>query len=1510
MAPHDETVQFFSFKPKDRPQHYLIKWTATHTADDGTVTTRRIEATLPFLDSIEIEDLLLHCARVRNGILNAVDESRFDISSVYAAFPRTLSAVLNTQWVTALGQPVDGNMVDPGDRTLDTFDAHVRYLVLNYMTEAESETAKQQLTMARKKRDVDCTTHGYLLQEYSNALKFAPEGQPLSQTALVRAYYDSMPAAWKQRFVSSGQSLGDQTLPDVIRYFRNQERLAQLKEADNIAKQRRAKKNNRDKKGRTGKSGGSYKAQVNAAQHGKANGKNNGSKRIRDDASCPVHPGANHTWGECNANAFRKKSKSSDGHVAEGNDNDDKSTASEGEVNVSEMLNDIDVLAINDVDVDFSGASIDCLATDTPEPTTHHFDSLSPLNLFQVEATNDGERIVLTDNFTSHIEEIHSQGDSDIKLLGSELNMTRSIRNRSLGLMTGLVHGHKVKKPLKVLFDTGSDRTMINSKALPKGVTPMKKRDPENINGIHGAKVLDREVLLQGMIFPEFTSSIKIPGPARATVFDNKNSQHDIILGMDLMQPIGFNIDCEKRQITFQGHEVPFRPADYFSSGAFTASTLVDEKDDPFAEEAGYRSKVILHSKYEETDPIKVALDQKHLSLPKRNALATMFGKFKKLFSNKLGVFPNKKIHLDLVDGAKPVTCRPYPVPRSHEKVFKDELDRLCKEGVLTPTGVSQWLSPSFIIPKKDGRVRWISDFRALNKVIKRKVYNLPKITSILQKRSGYKYFTKIDVSMHYYTFELDDESKELCTICTPFGNYRYNRLPMGISESPDIAQSVMEELFRPIEEAEVYIDDVGIFSNDWESHIRVVEKALKILQDHNFMVSPLKCEWAVQETDWLGYWLTPQGLRPWQKKIKAILAIERPKTGKQLRSFIGAVNFYRDMYPRRSHILAPLTSMSSKKGNIPWDDNCEKAFKQMKALLAQDVMLRYPDHNKPFHIYTDASDYQLGAVIMQEKMPVAYYSRKLNSAQRNYTVGEKELLSVVEVLKEFHTMLYGCQNIHVYTDHKNNTFQRLQTQRVIRWRLYLEEYGVQFHYIKGENNDLADALSRLPFSEEHNQHDSPETALVEYNNEDPNTTDDSHYAHIYSMALENGVLADCLSTLPISEGLPFQLDFGTIRTAQTGDAHLQQLRNDHPDIYQEKLLAPDMRVICYVPRDQNSPWKIYLPTALLQPTIEWYHSALGHIGRDRLIDSIKQVFFHPDITARVTGHVAGCEICSKEKPVGPGYGHLPGREVNGHPWREVAIDTIGPWPLVVDGQRIEFRALTIVDTVTNLAEVVRVENMQARHIAMLFHNHWLCRHPRPTRVIFDQGTEFQGNFLQALNHYQIQASPIGTKNPQANGICERMHVSITNTLRVYENIDPPQGLQAAHHIVDTAIANAVFAVRATFHGALKASPGSLAFARDMVHDIPFLADWQLIRQRRQQLVDERLIRENAKRFSYDYAVGDQVLKKVDKPGKLTARFTGPFPIETVHTNGTVTIRISPTAIERINIRRIKPLQR
>ncbi len=237
----------------------------------------------------------------------------------------------------------------------------------------------------------------------------------------------------------------------------------------------------------------------------------------------------------------------------------------------------------------------------------------------------------------------------------------------------------------------------------------------------------------------------------------------------------------------------------------------------------------------------------------------------------------------------------------------------------------------------------------------------------------------------------------------------------MGLKCSQFIAQAAMENVLSNIEDADVYINDVGAFSNDWDHHVNLLATILWQLRENGFTINQLKCEWAVKETNCLSNWLTPQGLKPWKKKIDAILHMDRPCNATELRMFIDCINYYCDMWPSPAHILKPLTDQSGLKKRAPmkWTDEMQKAFDKMHLLMAADALAAYPDHNKRFDIYTDASDFQLGACIIQEGRPVVYFLQKLTKSQQNYTTMEKEMLSIAATLEEFRSMLLGAY-IHV----------------------------------------------------------------------------------------------------------------------------------------------------------------------------------------------------------------------------------------------------------------------------------------------------------------------------------------------------------------------------------------------------------------------------------------------------------------------------------------------------------------
>jgi len=297
-------------------------------------------------------------------------------------------------------------------------------------------------------------------------------------------------------------------------------------------------------------------------------------------------------------------------------------------------------------------------------------------------------------------------------------------------LMADFIQGVHYKRPLKVLFDTGSDKTFIKRQSLPKGATPSLSSKAINVSTLTGNQEVKATVKLQGVTLPEFSTSTKIDKSIQAYVFDHE-STYDVILGNDVLIPLGFNFLSSSKTMQWMGSTVEYKPLTYFEDaqvGGFVneaycfawESSIEKSIDEHFP--CCFATTKIKESKYEIVPTEQIIQEQKHLNEHQRSMLFKILEKFQPLFNGnlieqgQLPKFKGPKVSLELLPNSKPVQSRPFPVPHKHHTVFKHELDRLEAIDVLSRTGPQEWLAPTFIIPKKDGRVRWISDFRALNK--------------------------------------------------------------------------------------------------------------------------------------------------------------------------------------------------------------------------------------------------------------------------------------------------------------------------------------------------------------------------------------------------------------------------------------------------------------------------------------------------------------------------------------------------------------------------------------------------------------------------------------------------------------------------------------------------------------------------------------------------------------------------------------------------------------------------
>jgi len=564
-----------------------------------------------------------------------------------------------------------------------------------------------------------------------------------------------------------------------------------------------------------------------------------------------------------------------------------------------------------------------------------------------------------------------------------------------------------------------------------------------------------------------------------------------------------------------------------------------------------------------------------------------------------------------------------------------------------------------------------------------------------------------------------------------------------------------------------------------------------------------------------------------------------------------------------------------------------EKAFKEIKRTISRETLLVFPDFNKTFHVYTDASDYQLGGVIVQDNKPLAFYSRKLTDTQKKYTTGEQELLSIVETLKEFRTLLLGQQLI-VHTDHKNILYGSLANDRITRWRLIIEEFCPEIVHVSGQDNTVADALSRLNMEVEEEKPTIKVCACAMANmgrNESIDIPEGDDAAE----------MAEIFATTKTSEEA-FPMAPALIAREQKKDKELEKMHKGTRDF--QEMVIEDTSVITY----KN---QIYVPKTLRQKIVAWYHLYLRHPGSTRMEATLRQLYWWPSLRNDVEKYVKTCRECQMCKKTRKKYGHIPPKDLEKQePWNRVNVDLIGPLTVRAPNGTFELNALTMIDPATGWFEIAEVSERTAECVAAAFDDVWLTRYPRPQYIGFDNGGENKALFRDMVRNYGMKSKPTTTHNPTANGIVERVHAVLNDALRTFELEDRELDKKEPFREFLSATA---FAIRATYHTVLECTPAQLVFGRDMILPVAIHANWERIRAQRLNAITKNNKRENKKRIPYTYEVGDKVLyNKHGKLRKLSTPRRGPYTVAAVHDNGTLTIRLGAVS-ERINIRHITP---
>ena len=485
-----------------------------------------------------------------------------------------------------------------------------------------------------------------------------------------------------------------------------------------------------------------------------------------------------------------------------------------------------------------------------------------------------------------------------------------------------------------------------------------------------------------------------------------------------------------------------------------------DEQYIPIIEPTLKNSQILEHPE------LKLA----HLPVSEAASVNSLLQDFRELFEDTPGICPMLEHDIQLSDPT-PIRQAPYRLNMDKREFLKGEVQRLLEQGMIRPS-LSPWASPVVLVPKPDpGMYRLCCDFRKVNIVTIPDSYPLARVDDIIDDLGQARYLTKLDLLQGYYQVALSANAIPVSAFITPSGLWEWTVLPFGLRNAPATFQRLMNHITADLEGVRCYLDDLVVWGETWEDHLERLRALFSALSAARLTVNLKKSEFGHAHVTFLGHVVGQGQVAPVAAKIDAILQYPVPDTKKRLMRFIGMIGYYRRFCDNFAHVSTPLTDLMSTKRKFVWSQDCQKAFEALKGILASAPVLQAPEMNKPFSLTVDASDNGVGAVLFQPGSsnvlhPVCYFSYKFKSYQKSYSTVEKEALGIVLALEKFRSYL-SCTAypITVFTDHNPLVFierVKFKNMRVLRWALALQPFNIKILHIKGKDNVMADALSRI----------------------------------------------------------------------------------------------------------------------------------------------------------------------------------------------------------------------------------------------------------------------------------------------------------------------------------------------------------------------------------------------------------------------------------------------------------------
>ena len=759
--------------------------------------------------------------------------------------------------------------------------------------------------------------------------------------------------------------------------------------------------------------------------------------------------------------------------------------------------------------------------------------------------------------------------------------------------------------------------------------------------------------------------------------------------------------------------------------------------------------------------------------------------------SEDIGHTPLLKMDIDTGD-SPPVCQKPYSLPLKHVEWVTKELEILEKAGVISRS-VSPWASPIVIVPKKSEpgeppRRRMCVDYRVLNSLLPpvNKAHSkakgiltlvpLPKIDEIYAQLRGSKVYSAIDMRSGYFHLGLSEEAKPK-TAFVPGGphgaKYEFNRCPFGLSQAPAYFQRLVHEVLKGITFAFGYLDDILIFSPDNKTHIKHLEIVFQRLREADLKLKASKCNFFKRHIQYLGHLVSGEGIEPLPEKLESVRKMPPPTTPKEVRQFLGLVGYYRKFVPKFADIARPLTNLTKQDIPYEWTTKCQEAFEFLKEMLLKEPVLKYPDPGKPYTLFTDASKFAWACVLTQQYEhefdgkkrkilhPITYVSGLFRGSQINWATLTKEAYAIYISIKKLDHYLQDAE-VTLRSDHlplKSFLQKNTLNTKVNNWAIDITSRcrNIQFEYIKGIKNTLADTMSRLikitPEIEQEPEPQGQEFGYDIFETLEPIETT-THCINELKEEIQTKQDAIPDDLLPVIDLTEPQLE-----DIQMKDTFIKNIINrlvakqqpeGKPYYLEEKLLRK------YIYDNKQRFEVTVVPPNCAPLLLNLAHDQLGHNGTARTYMLLKRTYYWKGMKTDVSNYVKQCKLCQKQNI-------LPVKYVSGHfsapmaPMEFISMDLIGDFTPSSKGNKY---ALTVICMLTGCTFCIPIPSKRASGVITAYIDNIYSKFGGSKKILSDNGTEFKNQLFERVAkelgvEFKCYTAPY---HPQSNGRIEGFH--------------------------------------------------------------------------------------------------------------------------------------------------------